>query len=246
MGAAGLYVRIAYRFTRRDIGRLTGRETERMIEPPEMYAHLPVLFKGYAKLEQATAKLHRLDKRLHALAELKAATLTHCEHCIAMGSAIARRWGLTDQELVALPNHRTSPLFSELDKPVLDYAVGMSRTPVEVPDELFDKLRRHLDEAQLVELTHHIALENMRGRFNRALGIGSAGFSKGMVCAVPAVHAPYPRSIHNQGQRRRQRVRITAGRGKAGKACRRDSIPTPRIGKALGGEVPRSPDVPEP
>ena len=30
-----------------------------------------------------------------------------------------------------------------------------------------------------------IALENMRGRFNLALGIGSAGFSEGMVCAVP-------------------------------------------------------------
>jgi alkylhydroperoxidase family enzyme len=50
-----------------------------------------VLFKGYAKLEQATAKLHRLDKRLHALAELKAATLTHCEYCIDMGSAISRQ-----------------------------------------------------------------------------------------------------------------------------------------------------------
>jgi hypothetical protein len=37
-----------------------------------------------------------------------------------------------------------------------------------------------------VELTHHIALENMRGRFNLALGIGAAGFSDGMVCAVPA------------------------------------------------------------
>jgi hypothetical protein len=30
-----------------------------------------------------------------------------------------------------------------------------------------------------------IALENMRGRFNLALGIGAAGFSEGMVCAVP-------------------------------------------------------------
>ena len=93
----------------------------------------------------------------------------------------------------------------------------MSRTPVEVPDELFDKLRRHLDEAQLVELTHHIALENMRGRFNRALGIGSAGFSKGMGCAVPAVHAPYPRSIHNQGQRRRQRVGSPPGAARQGR-----------------------------
>jgi 4-carboxymuconolactone decarboxylase len=42
-----------------------------------------------------------------------------------------------------------------------------------------------------VELTHVIALENMRGRFNLAHGIGSAGFSEGMVCAVPATaHSP--------------------------------------------------------
>jgi 4-carboxymuconolactone decarboxylase len=88
---AGLYVKFAYHFTRRSIGKLTGRETERMIEPLEMYAHVPVLFKGYAKLEQATAKLHGLDKRLHALAELKAATLTHCEYCIDMGSAISHQ-----------------------------------------------------------------------------------------------------------------------------------------------------------
>lgn len=93
---------------------------------------------------------------------------------------------MTDQELLALPNYQSSPLFSELDKLVLDYAVGISRTPVEVGDELFDELRQHFDDAELVELTHHIALENMRGRFNLALGIGSAGFSDGMVCAVPA------------------------------------------------------------
>jgi hypothetical protein len=61
----------------------------------------------------------------------------------------------------------------------------MSRTPVVVPDELFAELRRRLDEAQLVELTNAIALENMRGRFNLALGFGSAGFSEGMVCALP-------------------------------------------------------------
>lgn len=183
---ASPYVKVAYRFTRRAIAKLTGRETERMIEPLELYALVPALFKGYTKLEQASAKAHRLDKRLHALAELKAATLTQCEYCIDMGSAISRRWGLSDQELLALSTYQTSPLFSELDKLVLDYAVGMSRTPVEVPDELFDKLRRHLDAGQLVELTHHVALENLRGRFNLALGIGSAGFSDGTVCALPA------------------------------------------------------------
>lgn len=185
---AGLRVKIAYHFTRRSIGKLTGRETERMIEPVQMYAHVPVLFRGYAKLEQATTRLHHLDKRLHALAELKAATLTQCGYCIDMGSAISRRWGLTDEEILALPNYQASPLFSGLDKLVLDYAVGMSRTPAEVPEELFGRLRQHLDDGQIIELTHHIALENMRGRFNLALGIGPAGFSNGMVCATPAVH----------------------------------------------------------
>jgi hypothetical protein len=58
---------------------------------------------------------------------------------------------------------------------------------VEVSDALFAKLRKQLDDAQLVELTHVIALENMRGRFNVALGIGAAGFSEGMVCAIPAI-----------------------------------------------------------
>jgi pimeloyl-ACP methyl ester carboxylesterase len=47
-----------------------------------------------------------------------------------------------------------------------------------------------LDDEQLVELTHFVALENMRGRFNRALGVGSAGFSDGMVCAVAATVEP--------------------------------------------------------
>ena len=68
---------------------------------------------------------------------------------------------------------------------MLDYAVGVSRTPVDVPDELLEQLRRHFDDAQMVELTNAIAIENMRGRFNLSLGIGSAGFSEGMVCITP-------------------------------------------------------------
>jgi 4-carboxymuconolactone decarboxylase len=157
-----------------------------MIEPLELYAHVPELLRGYMALEQAVAEQDRVDKRLKVLAELKAATLTHCEYCIGLGSQVSRQWGLSDEELLALPFYQTSPLFSDLEKLVLDYAVGMSRTPVEVPDVLFAKLREHFDDAQLVELTHLIALENLRGRFNLALGVGAAGFSEGMVCAVPA------------------------------------------------------------
>jgi AhpD family alkylhydroperoxidase len=187
---AGQEVELTHRYTRQGLAELTGRETESMIESLELYAHVPGLLRGCVMLEQATAELDRIDKRLRALAQLKAATLTHCEYCIDLGSQISRQWGLSDEELLALPFYQTSPLFSHLEKLVLDYAVGMSRTPVEVSDALFAKLREHFDDPQLVELTHLIALENMRGRFNLALGVGAAGFSEGMVCAVPAFVEP--------------------------------------------------------
>jgi 4-carboxymuconolactone decarboxylase len=181
----GPLTRVILAVARRKTGQLTGRATERMIEPLEVYAHRPRLLIGYGMMEDATAKLHRVDERLKVLAELKAATLTSCEYCVDIGSQIARRAGISEEQLLALHRYRDSERFDELEKLVLDYAVGVSSTPVEVPDELFEKLRSHFDDAQLVELTNVIALENMRGRFNLALDIRSAGFSEGMVCAIP-------------------------------------------------------------
>jgi alkylhydroperoxidase family enzyme len=68
---------------------------------------------------------------------------------------------------------------------VITYAVEMTRTRVEVPDELFSALRSELDEAQLVELTAAIAWENWRARFNHALDVASGGFSRGAFCPLP-------------------------------------------------------------
>jgi AhpD family alkylhydroperoxidase len=143
-------------FTGRALSRLAGRPAhpDRMVEPLRVYAHLPGVLRGYAKLEQATAGTHRLDRRHQALAELKAATLTRCAYCIDLGSEVARRWGVTEDELLALAQYETSPLFSEVDKLVLRYAEGMSRTPVDVPAELIERLHDHFHDAQIVELTH--------------------------------------------------------------------------------------------
>ncbi len=45
-----------------------------------------------------------------------------------------------------------------------------------VSDELFGRLRSLFDEAQIVELTAAVALENFRSKFNVPLGIESQGF----------------------------------------------------------------------
>jgi AhpD family alkylhydroperoxidase len=186
---AGLGARIAFFFTKRKLAQMTGLETAGMLEPLRMYAHIPRLLSAIGKLEQVESKLDILSPRHRALAELKAATTVRCEYCIDLGSQIARQWGITDEELLALSNHkadyRNAACFSDVDKLILEYATAMSRTPVEVSDELFDALRAHFDTPQLVGLTHVINLGNLRARFNIALGIGSSGFSGDRVCALP-------------------------------------------------------------
>ena len=111
--------------------------------------------------------------------------ISGCEWCLDFGSAISEEAGVDEEDLRELPTYRSSDRFTELEKLVLDYATGISRSPVDVPDELFDRLRAQLDEAQLVELTSIIALENYRSRFNWAFGIEGQGFSEGAYCVPP-------------------------------------------------------------
>ena len=178
---ASLISRIAFRASRRQTGAV--------VDPVRIYAHHPVLMTGYGALEEATKRSHRVPEATKALAEMRAAMLAGCEWCLDFGSVVARESGLSDEQLRALPAYRDSDLFSEPEKLVLDYATGMSRTPVEVSDELFAALREHFDEAQMVELTNAIAIENYRARFNWAFGLGSQGFSEGSFCVKPEMAA---------------------------------------------------------
>jgi hypothetical protein len=88
------------------------------------------------------------------------------------------------------PRYQASDAFSKTEKLVLDYAVAMSHTPAEVDDGLSARLGEHFDDAQLVELTNAIALENHRARFNVALGLDAQGYSEGAFCVVPDPRPP--------------------------------------------------------
>lgn len=92
---------------------------------------------------------------------------------------------MSETKLMALADYETSAELTDLEKLVVRYAVEMTKTPVEVPDSLFENLKRNFSDRQLVELTSAIAWENYRARNNHALGIESEGFSKGAFCPMP-------------------------------------------------------------
>ena len=84
--------------------------------------------------------------------------------------------GATEDKLKAVAEAGSSPLFAELERAALAYAEAMTITGHKVTDALFARLRAHLSEAQMVELTAAVALENFRSKFNVALGIEAQGF----------------------------------------------------------------------
>ena len=64
----------------------------------------------------------------------------------------------------------------------LELAEAMTVTPPNVTDELFARLRRYYDEAQLVELAAIVAQENFRSRFNTTFRVES----QGLYCPLPS------------------------------------------------------------
>jgi AhpD family alkylhydroperoxidase len=183
---AGLTVKIVYWFMRKGMKKLTGREAARGsgIEPVELWAHQPKMMTGMGKFQQAVRKGKVVDERLKNLVEVKGAQMIGCEYCVDLGSQICRNSGLSDEELLALARYSQSDLFTEREKAALDYTVGVMRTPVDVSEELFARTKENFSDEQLVEITALLTVVNLN-RFNAAFGIGSAGFSEGMVC-VPA------------------------------------------------------------
>jgi AhpD family alkylhydroperoxidase len=192
---AGPVVKLVYRFGPRAMRKLTGRDPQAGtgIEPIEIWAHQPKLMMGMGRFNQAVRKARGVDERTKNLVELKGAQMIGCEFCVDLGSQICRNSGLSDDELLALPRYQSSELFTDREKAALDYAVAVMRTPVEVTDELFTRLQAHFTDKQIVEITALLTLVNL-DRFNAAFGIGSAGFSDGMVCVLPDRPQPAPAS----------------------------------------------------
>jgi alkylhydroperoxidase family enzyme len=86
------------------------------------------------------------------------------------------RNGATEDKIRAVEQAATSPLFDDAERAAIAYAEAMTITGQVVGDELFALVRRHFTEAQVVELTAAVALENFRSKFNVALGIEAQGF----------------------------------------------------------------------
>jgi AhpD family alkylhydroperoxidase len=174
---AGLMGRLAYRFGVAQYGQVP--------EPMTVWRHHRRIFWTWAMWELGNQRaLHVLDPALRDLATLRVAMRLGCSWCVDFGSMLVLRTGMSPERIAGLDEFTTSSLYTDDERAALAYADAMVDTPQTVTDEQVADLVGRFGEDGLVELTYVVAVEQLRSRFNAALGITAQGFST--ACAVPS------------------------------------------------------------
>jgi alkylhydroperoxidase family enzyme len=172
----GVVPRLARWYTRRRFGQ--------MVEPTAAASHHSGVLVAMGSLETAVQLgWKKLDPTLRWLAIQTTGTRIGCSWCIDFGYFEGMNDGIDPAKVRAVSRWRTSDLFDDRERVVLEFAEVATGCPAEVSDELAARVRAHLSDAEFVELAAWVALENLRSRFNAALGLRSQGFSDN--CEIP-------------------------------------------------------------
>lgn len=78
----------------------------------------------------------------------------------------ALQQGVSDEKLAAVWEYRTSPLYSEAERAALDFAVAAGAQPNEVTDAMFERMKQHWSEGQIVEIVALISFFGFMNRYN--------------------------------------------------------------------------------
>lgn len=135
-----------------------------------IYAHSPVGMKHIFDMSLALRETGNLSRRLIEIAVVAASHANACAYCVAHHSPILVELGLDADSVSALDGEDATGL-NEEERLVRDYAISVTTRAWGIRDAMFDKLRRHFSNTQIVELTMRIALTGMFNKLNQALDI---------------------------------------------------------------------------
>src|SRR5258706_12406577 len=136
-----------------------------------VFAHVPAALRHLMPLLLELRAARTLPKRALELANVTVSPLNACHYCVAHHKPFLAVEGVSSAGADRLLDFHDHPELDEIDKLVVEYAIAAWEHPNRIRDELFTRLRRHFDDAQIVELTLRITLCGFFNKFNDALQI---------------------------------------------------------------------------
>jgi len=112
----------------------------------------------------------KLDPRVRELAVLMLMKRCNCEYGFVRHIDIAKKCGLSQEQIDNVGNYQSSPLFTADDKVILGYAEELT-THARVDDDLYARAEKLVGKDHIVDLTGAIAFWNMMARNLNALQV---------------------------------------------------------------------------
>jgi len=140
-----------------------------------------------------------LDVRVKALVILKTSMLNGCSYCIGHNTTLGRACGMNDEELAAIEGDvNASSLFTHGERAAITWAHHLTeRTYRQHPGAMVE-LKKHFNEAQIVEITMVCGFFNFWNRFVDGLQVDVENKDVGKlfaksVCVDPEAYLDYMR-----------------------------------------------------
>lgn len=131
----------------------------------------PAIAKAFIGLNKAVMENRgRVTSDLKRLIGYVASLTAGCRYCQAHTIRAAERYGAAAEKLEHIWEYRSHPAFSEAERAALDFAVAASAVPNSVDADISERLHRHWDEGEIVEILGVIALFGYLNRWNDSMG----------------------------------------------------------------------------
>ena len=107
-----------------------------------------------------------IEPKLLELIKIRASQINGCAYCLDMHTKDARSQSETEQRIYALNAWRETPFFTEKERAALAWTESVTQVSTsQVPDEVYEIVRQHFDEKEIVNITTAIVAINGWNRF---------------------------------------------------------------------------------
>jgi alkylhydroperoxidase family enzyme len=133
----------------------------------------------------------KLAATLRELGQIRAGYTCGSKFVFSQHCKAARAAGLSDAQVAAIPHWSVSDLFSPLERAVLAYTDCLTLSHGRTPDGVFDTLKEHLGEEEIIELTYITSMYMMHAVVSRALRLEYDDMDEPVVEVPAPVGATY-------------------------------------------------------
>ncbi len=136
-------------------------------------SHVPEALNHIPSMLMELREKQNTPFRYIELAIVTVSKLNECQYCIGHHKPLLSIEGISPSGIDNILDYKNHPELTEVDKLVIEYSIGVSNSPQKIKDALFNELKKHFNDSQIVELTLRICLCGFFNRFNDALQIES-------------------------------------------------------------------------